>query len=156
MSPRKIVAFSVMSVLLPVTVQAEEIGAAYGYTLGMPMRDVQVLSTQAAEYGDTLYVVKPAANTATDSGVQTVLLGTGKDGRHVARIIGRSPPMPASNCFSQLARTVAGLRQRHPDSGYYAMDDNDMIYQQNRSILLSCEEEGGQNRLVIEYRDDQL
>jgi hypothetical protein len=144
--------YSLLLCLLPWSAKAEDIAAAYGYTLGMPISEVQVLSTKPADYGNTLYVVKPA----TGSDMEEVLLGTGKDGRQVTRIIGRSRSMPATSCFSILSKTVDRLRQRYPNSGYYALDDSDMLYQEDRNILLSCQEEGEQYRMVIEYRDDSL
>ena len=148
----KVAVYSFLLCLLPLCVRADGINTAYGYTLGMSISDVQVLATRPGDYGDTLHVVKPAAG----SDVETVLLGTGKDGRRVARIIGRSELMPTTHCFTQLAKTVENLRQRYPGSGYYALDDSDMIFQQERNILLSCQAEGEQHRLVIEYRDESL
>jgi hypothetical protein len=152
MSLHQLVILGLLCGLVPWSAQAEEIGAAYGYTLGMPMSEVKVLSTETSEYGDTLHVVQPAA----DSGVDKVLLGASKDGEHVALIMGRSKEMAATDCPAQFASARDRLRKRYPDAGYYAMDDTDMIYRQNRNILISCEVEGDKARLVIEYRDDRL
>jgi hypothetical protein len=137
---------------MPLAVQAEEISTAYGYTLGMPMGQVKVLSKEASEYGDTLHVVQPAA----DTGMEKVLLGTSKDGQRVAIIMGRGKAVPATDCPAMFASARDSIRKRYPEAGYYAMDDTDMIYQQERNILISCQVEGDQARLVIEYRDDRL
>lgn len=152
MTMSKSVAFSLLCVLFPMAILAEDISTAFGYTLGMPMSDVKVLSTLTAENGDKLHVVKPAAG----SNLETVYLGRSKDGKQVGIIIGRSPPMPAADCSSQLSMTIDSLKQRYPDSGYYALDDNDMIYQKDRSIILGCQVTGELSRLVIEYRDELL
>lgn len=37
--------------------------------------------------------------------------------------------MPATDYHIQLTKTVSTLEKHYPDSGYYAMDDTDIIYQ---------------------------
>lgn len=144
--------FSLLCTLYPIAILAEDISAAYGYSLGMQMSNVKVLSTITSDSGNKLHVVKPmdAGNT------ETVLLGVSKDDKQVASITARSSPMSMSDCASQLALTVDRLKRRYPGSGYYALDDADMIYQKDRSIIVGCQVAGEEVSLVVEYRDDLL
>ncbi len=152
MTMRNIVIFILLYALFPLAVLAEDISVAFGYTLGMPLSEVKVLSTVISESGDKLYAVKPEPA----NNIESVVLGVSKDGKQVASINGRSAPMPMSDCASRLSMTIDNLKQRYSNSGYYALDDNDMIFQKDRSIILGCEATGELAILVIEYRDDLL
>ena len=152
MTRKYILVFGFLNSFFPLAAIAEEISTAYGYTLGMPLREVTVLSTVTSEHGDKEYQVQATSV----NNVETVWLLGSKDGERVGGITARSIAISSTECLAQLSSTIDDIRQRYPDSGYYALDDADMFYQKERSVIVSCQKAGKLNRLVIEYRDDLL
>jgi len=138
-------------VFCSLSIQAEAIGSAFGYSLGMPMSEVKVVSEVTLESGEKMKEVEAAE----DGNLQRILVGTTSDDKYIARIMGESPPMAVADCKKQLSKTLEILRQRHSNSSYYALDDAEMIYEADKTIHLQCETTGNLSRLIIDYRDDK-
>ena len=132
--------------------QATDIQGIAGYRLGDVLDKKQVLNETKAEDGVTVYSVKPLAS---DKHVNILTLRiTPKQQIH--RISAFSHVLSAADCQTQMTQLRIQTEKQFPRLGYYAMDQSEMFYQDDRTYTLECVDKDEGIRLRQEYSDDKL
>lgn len=138
--------------VISVGAQATDIQGIAGYRLGDVLDKKQVLNETKAEDGVTVYSVKPLAS---DKHVNILTLRiTPKQQIH--RISAFSHVLSAADCQTQMTQLRIQTEKQFPRLGYYAMDQSEMFYQDDRTYTLECVNTDEGIRLRQEYSDDKL
>lgn len=132
-----------------VSASAERVNGDFGLQLGIPV-DQGSLVALAAEGADAhQFSIQPPAPRAPFVDYVVTLSAQ----QRVATIRARSAPMEKTACYRAYRDASKQLRARHPDSGYYALDDGDMYYDGSRQVVVACDIDGDMGRLVVEYTE---
>ena len=132
--------------------QATDIQGIAGYMLGDVLDKKRVLNETKADDGATVYTVKPLSS---EQQVNILALRiTPKQQIH--RITAFSPVLTAADCQIQMTQLRIQTEKQLPQLGYYAMDQSEMFYQDDRTYTLECVNTDDGIRLRQEYSDDKL
>jgi len=131
---------------------AADIQGIAGYMLGDVLDKKRVLNETKADDGAAVYTVKPLS---TEQQVNRLTLRiTPKQQIH--RITAFSPILTAADCQIQMTQLRIQTEKQLPQLGYYAMDQSEMFYQDDRTYTLECVNTDDGIRLRQEYSDDKL
>jgi hypothetical protein len=132
--------------------QAADIQGIAGYKLGETLDKKQVVSETMADDGATVYTAKPL-KPEQQIDIVTVRI-TPKQQIH--RISAFSPVLADATCQEQMTLLRKQTEKQFPGIGYYAMDQSEMFYQDDRTYTLECVNKEGGVRLLQEYSDEKL
>ena len=133
-------------------VYAADILGIGGYTLGDVLNKEFILNENKTEDGVSVYTVKPL-QPAPRVEILTVRISPTQ---HIHRISAFTPILDAAKCQMEMTSLRKQTEQRFPALGYYAMDQSEMFYQDDRTYTLECINFDGGLRLRQEYSDDKL
>lgn len=129
--------------------QVAQIQGDFGYALGDKLASDKVEQTKSNEDGSKQYRMKtsaPIAEVWVQSNKQQVIY----------RITGYSQPLSPIVCAERVKAMRKDIETNKPGLGTYAMDDAEMYYDEQRTLVFQCEKLGNEKRLRIEYADDRL
>jgi len=132
--------------------QAADIQGIAGYTLGDVLDKQRVLNETKADDGTTVYSVKPLT---TEQQVNILTLRITQQ-QQIHRISAYSPVLGDADCQSLMTQLRIQTEKQFPRLGYYAMDQSEMFYQDDRTYTLECVTSDDGIRLRQEYSDDKL
>jgi len=132
--------------------QTADIQGIAGYSLGDVLDKKQVLKETKADDGATVYTVKSL--TAEQQVNRLRLRITQKQQIH--RITAFSHVLTDADCQTQMTQLRIQTEKQFPTLGYYAMDQSEMFYQDDRTYTLECVKTDDGIRLRQEYSDDKL
>ena len=133
-------------------VQASDINGIAGYTLGDVFDKKLALDTQMSESGKTIYTVKLLK---AEKLVDTLTIRVSKK-QQIHRISAFSIAMSAAECQTQMNVLRKKIENRIPSLGYYAMDNSELFYQNERTYTLECIKSDDGVHFRQEYSDDNL
>jgi len=133
-------------------VQAADIQGIAGYNLGDVLDIQRVLNETKADDGATVYSVKPLTSEQQVNRLTLRITGNGQ----IHRISAFSPVLTAAECQAQMTQLRIQTEKQFPKLGYYAMDQSEMFYQDDRTYTLECITTEDGIRLRQEYSDDKL
>lgn len=132
--------------------QAADIQGIAGYSLGDLLDKNRVLTEAKASDGATIYSVKPL--TAEQQVDMLMLRITSK--QQIYRISAFSPVLTTTDCQTQMKQLRIQTEKQFPTLGYYAMDQSELFYEDDRTYTLECVKSEVGMRLRQEYSDDKL
>ena len=132
--------------------QAVDIQGIAGYTLGDDLDKQRVLNETKADDGATVYSVKSLTSEQQVNILTLRITGNGQ----IHRISAFSPVLTAAECQTQMRQLRIQTEKQFPKLGYYAMDQSEMFYQDDRTYTLECVNTTDGIRLRQEYSDDKL
>ena len=132
--------------------QAADIQGIAGYTLGDVLDKQRVLNETKTDDGATVYSVKPLTS---EQQVNTLTLRITQN-QQIHRITAFSPVLTNADCQSRMTQLRIQTEKQFPQLGYYAMDQSEMFYQDDRTYTLECITTEDGIRLRQEYSDDKL
>ena len=138
--------------LFSFSAQAADIQGIAGYTLGDVLNKDFILKEKKAEDGTTVYTVK-LLQLASRVDILTVRI---TPTQRIHRISAYTPNLSAAECQTEMTSLRKQTEQHFPALGYYAMDQSEMFYQDDRTYTLECINTEGKVRLRQEYSDDKL
>jgi len=122
----------VVASLVPAAVMAgDDFLAAHGYSVGSMLDSTRVIKGGTSD--KALLRVK-----AGDASSERVYVGLAADGKTVARILTEEDTADRNACARRLGETARDLRGRFPKIAFYALDDADMYYLDERIANLAC------------------
>ncbi len=123
-----------------------------GFKLG-DILDIQKSAAQKLTIEkDTVYKIIPESSA---NNIAYVLLRITRDKR-IHRITVYSNEMTAAQCDTEKNALRKAVELKHPNLGYYAMDESEMFFDEPRTFTIECVVSGRNNRLKTEYSDDAL
>ena len=138
--------------LISISAQAADIQGIAGYTLGDVLNKEFILNTKKAEDGVTVYSVKPLQSAPQVDILSVRITPTGQ----IHRISAFTSKLNAAQCQTEMTALRKQTEKEFPALGYYAMDQSEMFYQDDRTYTLECINYHGGLRLRQEYSDDKL
>ena len=132
--------------------QAADIQGIAGYTLGDVLDKNHVLNETKMDDGATVYSVKPLTS---EQHVNILTLRITQK-QQIHRISALSAVLTSADCQSQMTQLRIQTEKQFPQLGYYAMDQSEMFYQDDRTYTLECVNTDDGVRLRQEYSDDKL
>ena len=132
--------------------QAADIQGIAGYTLGDVLNKESILNEKQAEDGAIVYTVKPLQPVPQVDILNVRITPT----RQIHRISAYTSKLGAAQCQTEMVALRKQTEKRLPALGYYAMDQSEMFYQDDRTYTLECIKFDGGIRLRQEYSDDKL
>lgn len=129
--------------------QAAQIQGDFGYALGDKLPTDKIEQTKSEKGGSTRYRMK-SATSKTEVWVQS------NKQQVIYRITAYSQSLSPIACAERVNAMRKDIETNKPGLGTYAMDDADMYYDEQRTLVFQCEKFGNEKRLRIEYADDRL
>jgi len=127
----------------------DDLLADQGYRVGTPFDPAQ--RAGGAGGSKPLFPVTPATGSAV-----RVFVELAPDGKTIARVLTEEASADRNGCARRMAETVKGLRAAHPKLAFYALDDADMYYIDQRIVNISCVDRGQGVTLRIDRWDERL
>jgi hypothetical protein len=138
--------------MISATAQATDIQGIAGYTLGAVLDNQQVLKKTITDDGAIVYSVKPLSS---EQQVDMLKLRITQK-QQIHRISAFSPVLGAADCQTQITQLRKQTETQFPKLGYYAMDQSELFYEDDRTYTLECVKTDDGIRLRQEYSDDKL
>ena len=142
----------ILTCIFSLRAHAGDIKGIAGYTLGEPLDKKLVLNSQKANDGANVYIVKLLK---PEKLVATLAIRI-TQAQQIHRISAFSPVMTAVECENEMAALRKQTEKEFPALSYYAMDQSEMFYQDDRTYTLECVSSEAGLRLRQEYSDDKL
>jgi len=133
-------------------IYAEPVSGDFGLQLGATVERQSIIGPVTEPHGASLYAIRPPA---PQPHYVEYFVGLSSQQR-IGLIRARSAPMATTACYRTYRATSKQLQERHPHSGYYALDDGDMYYDGTRQVVVACEVDGNSGRVVVEYVDETI
>jgi len=130
-------------------VYASVITGGGGYELGEKFeltKATQVIKNN----GTVVYQVSPH-----DNYYSNILLRVNTS-KMIHRITITSKVLVESACYAQMGEIQMETEKLHPGLNYYAMGENEMFFDKERTFTIECNEVKGGWQLQLEYADDIL
>lgn len=131
---------------------ANDINGIAGYKLGDSFDKKTALSEEKANNDAIIYTVRPLVADARIS-ILTIRL---TKRQQIHRISAYSAVMTPADCQTRMDQLRKQTETQFPMLGYYAMDQSELFYQDDRTYTLDCIETNGGIRLRQEFSDDKL
>lgn len=139
-----------VSVTTNSSVASEEITGDFGYRLGGKLEARYIEQKIADENRTTTFRVKHLTG---DPYYQTILVTVASNDK-ITDITARGPLLTMGVCGKHQQDKLKDLQKQYPAWNYYAAGDADLLYKDEYSILLGCEESGDSRYLKLEYTLD--
>jgi hypothetical protein len=131
---------------------AADINGIAGYRLGETFDKKTALAEQKSDDNAIIYTVKPLV---ADSRISILTIRLTKQ-HQIHRISAFSPVMTPAECQTRMDQLRMQTEKQFPMMGYYAMDQSELFYQDDRTYTLDCIKTDDGIRLRQEFSDDKL
>lgn len=147
---RSLAVLLLLSVAIGGVVASERLPGDFGYRLGGELEPRYIVQKIADENKTTSFKVKHLSG---DPYYETILV-TVASNLKIVDIIARGPSLPEGVCGKHQQDKLKDLQKQYPDWNYYAAGEADLLYKDEYSVLLGCEESGDTRYLKLEYTID--
>jgi len=134
------------------SVLAGDINGIAGYTLGERFDPKAASGKKKSDDDAIVYTVKPLT---TDARISILTIRLTKQ-QQIHRISAYSAVVTPADCQTRMDQLRKQTEKQFPLLGYYAMDQSELFYQDDRTYTLDCIKKEGGIRLRQEYSDDKL